>query len=94
MTGNIQALRLLMPGKIDYAFIAAFARFVITYCFIKFPARPGFINMGSADGFFSLTAARDFPARGIAEQFFYPLYAYFFGVYQISDTGEPFDIIV
>ncbi len=83
-----------MPRKIDYAFIAAFARFVITYCFIKFPAWLGFINMGSAHGFCYLTAPGDFPARGIAEQFLYPLYAYFFGMYQISDTGEPFDIIV
>jgi len=85
---------LLLPGKIDYAFFAEFARFVITNRFVNFPAWFGFINMGSTHGLFSLRASRDFPARRIAEQFFYPFCAYFFDVNQISDTGEPFDIII
>ena len=94
MTGSIQALNLVLPGKIDDAIFAKFAGFLITYCIIKFPAWLGFINMGSAPDLFFLRAPGDFPARCIKEQFFYTLYAYFFGVYQISDTGKPFDIVV
>lgn len=94
MTGSIKALNLVLPGKIDDAIFAEFAGFPITYCIIKFPAWLGFIDMRSAHGPFFLRAIGDFPARRIKEQFFYALYAYFFGVYQISDTGKPFDIVI